>query len=1015
MDREGPDVSEDWSGKLGVQYGLCGPLARLDGEYDLNFCGQDSAGDLVIKVMRQGCDPALVDLQIKALAALRDGDPDLPVPDLVPAQDGSLLSRFREASGAERLIWAQRALPGIAYAKAGPQSPDLLAELGRLTGRFDRALAEFEHPALDRATKWRLTEGDWIVTHLDCLQDPHRRDLIGNILADFNALRPDLQRLPAQAIHNDLNDYNILLVPDLAGGATVRGLIDLGDMIASPRVCEVAIAGAYVVLDHEQPQAALAAFVAGYHATNPLLPAEVDLIWPLLRMRLAVSVVNSTLEAAARPDDPYVTVSQGPAWRFLERAGDDAALVMARLRTACGLAVIDSAPAVLAWLDRNRGGFAPVLDEDLTGAPMGALSVAATAIPRNPFDLGANEAAGLARGADDAGQTWLGYYAEPRLIYTAPAFRKGPWRASDRRSVHLGVDVFAPAGRAVRAPLVGRVEIVENRAQNLDYGGVVILRHLTESGDVFYTLYGHLDPVVCDRLSVGQMVAQGEPFCHLGTPAQNGGWAPHLHFQLALSVAGMGGDWPGVADPDDLGLWTALCPNPAALLNLSDARLRYQPIDEAGILANRRAHFADNLMLSYRRPLMLLRGWRHHLFDEMGRAYLDAYNNVPHVGHAHPRIAAVAADQLTRMNSNTRYLHPAQIAFAEKITSKMPAGLEVVFMVNSGSEANELALRLARAWSGAKDMITPDHGYHGNTTGAIGISAYKFMKPGGGGQPDWVQLVDVADDYRGRFRRDDPDRAEKYAALIDDAIAKIVARRARLAGFIAETYPSVGGQIIPPPGYLAKVYARIRAAGGLCIADEVQTGLGRLGEHYFAFDEQGARPDIVVLGKPIGNGHPMGVVVTSREIADRFAEGPEFFSTFGGSTLSCRIGKEVLDIVDDEGLQSNAHRQGLRLLDGLRALQDRHPLIGDVRGAGLFIGVELVTDRTTLAPATDAARFVMNRLRDLRILIGREGPADNILKIRPPLTIEADDIDMILDRLDLCLGQAETAQGFGAP
>jgi 4-aminobutyrate aminotransferase-like enzyme len=375
------------------------------------------------------------------------------------------------------------------------------------------------------------------------------------------------------------------------------------------------------------------------------------------------------------------------------------------------------------------------------------------------------------------------------------------------------------------------------------------------------------------------------------------------------------------------------------------------------------------------------------------------------VGHAHPRIQTVAADQLKRMNSNTRYLHPAQTAFADKLLSKFPDPFEVCFFVNSGSEANELALRLARAHTGAKGMVTPDHGYHGNTTGAIDLSAYKFNAKGGVGPSDWVELVEVADDYRGRFRREDQDRAQHYADLVDGAIKRLTDRNINIAGFIAETFPSVGGQIIPPRGYLRAVYAKIRAAGGLCIADEVQTGLGRLGDYYFGFEQQQAVPDIVVLGKPLGNGHPMGAVVTTRAIADSFAQGPEFFSTFGGSTLSCRIGKEVLDIVDDEGLQANAKRQGDRLLEGLRALQDKHDCIGDVRGVGLFIGVDLVSDRACKSEATALATHVKNRMRDHRILLGSEGPKDNILKIRPPLTIRSDDVDMIVTTLDSILNE----------
>jgi 4-aminobutyrate aminotransferase-like enzyme len=268
-----------------------------------------------------------------------------------------------------------------------------------------------------------------------------------------------------------------------------------------------------------------------------------------------------------------------------------------------------------------------------------------------------------------------------------------------------------------------------------------------------------------------------------------------------------------------------------------------------------------------------------------------------------------------------------------------------------------------------------------------------------------VQLVPVADTYRGEHRG--PDAAIAYASHVDDAIARIHARGAKVAGFIAETFPSVGGQIIPPAGYLRQVYARIRAAGGVCIADEVQTGLGRLGHHFYGFEQQAAEPDIIVLGKPLGNGHPLGAVITTAEVAKSFDNGIEFFSTFGGSTVSCRVGTEVLRIVKDQALQENARAMGDALLNGLRALQQQHPLIGDVRGIGLFVGVELVLDRETKTPATAAASYVVNRLREERILIGTEGPADNVLKIRPPLTVGAADIAWLVEVLGRVLSEWE--------
>ncbi|WP_107496041.1 aminotransferase class III-fold pyridoxal phosphate-dependent enzyme [Thalassobius sp. I31.1] len=1006
-------MAKHWQDMLAQHWGITARLSGLDGEYDLNFKADSGH---VLKVMRPGCDAAFIDMQTSAIDAARKADADLPLPDVIPTKSGALFTEIADENGEMRLCWVLSLVAGRPWADFRPHTDALIHGLGAANARLTQALSGFEHAELHRDFKWDLMKGAWIKGDLQAIENETRRDLISDICTGFDAAFPTLQSLPKSAIHNDLNDYNILVSGSLTNAPTITGLIDFGDMCAGPRIVDLAITAAYVVLGDVDAEKALVALVQGYHSVSPLTPQEMDLLWPLLKMRLAVSVVNSTLMAVENPDDPYVTISQAPAWDFLENHAVNEGLINARLRAACDLPVVDGADRVMAWLNSERGNFAPVMGEGLSDAPIGSLSVEACSTPQNPFDMPISEAAhvGCEYEEDDGKgsyKTWLGNYNEPRLVYTDHAFRKGPYKASDRRTVHLAVDAFAPAGRKLLAPCDGEVFCAEYRAGHLDYGGVIILKHETPEGDNFYTLYGHLNPEFLERLKVGDKVAKGEAFCELGDPTQNGGWAPHVHFQLALSTGGMGEDWPGVGDPDEMFLWEALCPNPAMLMNLDDDYARWEPTDQEQVQADREAHFGKNLKLSYSNPAMLVRGWKHHMFDEWGRPYLDAYNNVPHVGHAHPRIQAVAADQLKRMNSNTRYLHPAQVAFAEKIRSKLPDPLNVCFFVNSGTEANELALRLSRAASGAKGMVTPNHGYHGNTTGAIDISAYKFNAKGGVGQADWVELVEVADDYKGSYTRDDPHAAQKYADLVDDAIANLQAKGHGVAGFIAETFPSVGGQIIPPKGYLPAVYDKIRAAGGICIADEVQTGLGRLGDYYFAFEHQGAVPDIVVLGKPIGNGHPLGVVITTREIADKFAEGPEYFSTFGGSTLSCRMGKEVLDIVDDEGLQENSRIRGAELRSGLETLMAKYDVIGDIRGMGLFIGVELVTDRATKEPATDAASYVINRLREHRILTGREGPHDNILKIRPPLTIDAEDIDMLIGVMDKVMKEVTCLMG----
>ncbi len=994
-----------WAAQLHDAWGIAGELAPLPGEFDLNF--RVDAGDgrrFVLKVMRASSDEAFVDLLCTAHAHIRAHDDAVPVPPVIPLPSGRLWCARPDERGQPRFLWLLAALPGQVYATTLPHPLPLIHELGGRVARLDRALIGFTHPQLQRDMKWDLRQAGWIAPHVDLVEDPDRRALLGGVLARHAEILPALLRQPLAPIHNDVNDYNILVASGDDGTPFVSGLLDLGDMIDGPVVAEVAIAAAYVALDHPHPERAIAALVAGYHAHSPLSGEQIALIWPLLLTRLALSVVNSALVKAERPDDPYVVVSEAPAWRFLERAaGMSEARVTACLRTACGLPATEAAGRVLSWLQASRGRFAPVVSADLTSAPVVSLSLSDSAAPQDLEQMHAAEA--LSLGPEVRGRTaWIGRYGEPRGVYTDAAFRAASYRGSARRTVHLGIDIFMEAGTAVHAPCDAVVETIEVREGHLDYGGMVVLRHMTPAGDEFVTLYGHLSPASVRALSPGQRIGKGTRFASFGTPEDNGGWQPHLHFQLAVAPDTMPANWPGVADPDDRSLWEALCPNPAALLNLPDEPVAYSPLDVTAIGKERAAHFAANLRLSYAEPCLFVRGWRTHLYDQWGRPHLDAYNNVPHVGHAHPRLAAIARDQMARLNTNTRYLHPAQVEFAEALLARMPAQMTHVFLVNSGSEANELALRLARAHTGGKDMVVVDHGYHGNTTGAIDISAYKFDKPGGGGAPEWVHVVPVPDTYRGIHRG--ADAADRYAGTVDAALARIAARGGRLAGFIAESFPSVAGQIIPPAGYLDAVYRRIRAAGGVCIADEVQTGLGRLGSYYWGFEEQRAEPDIVVLGKPLGNGHPIGAVVTTTEIARSFDNGIEFFSTFGGSTLSCRIGAEVLRIVDEEGLQENADSTGGYLLAGLRELQERHRIIGDVRGIGLFVGVDLVGDRTTREPATRVAQYVKNRLRQERILLGTEGPADNVLKIRPPLTVDAADIDHLLSTLDRVLSEA---------
>jgi 4-aminobutyrate aminotransferase-like enzyme len=429
---------------------------------------------------------------------------------------------------------------------------------------------------------------------------------------------------------------------------------------------------------------------------------------------------------------------------------------------------------------------------------------------------------------------------------------------------------------------------------------------------------------------------------------------------------------------------------------------------KAETLMARKKLLGRNLSIAYKNPIKIVRGSMQYLYDDEGVEYLDAYNNVAHVGHCNPHVVKAGQDQMAVLNTNTRYLHDLINGFAERLTSTLPEPLRVCFFVNSGSEANELALRLARAHTNAKDLIVLEHSYHGNTSTLIDISPYKHDGPGGTGAPSWVHKVPLPDLYRGPQTPPGPSTPMGYAGYVSEVIANLRERKTPLSGFIAESMPSVAGQIILPQGYLNSVYEMVREAGGVCIADEVQTGYGRIGSHFWAFESYGVVPDIVVLGKPIGNGHPIGAVVTTPEIASSFDNGMEFFSTFGGNPVSCAIGLAVLDESREKNLQSHAHTVGTMLIKRLEELAERHEIIGDVRGSGLFIGVELVRDRTSLEPATAEADAVVNAMRERQILIGTDGPFHNVLKIRPPMPFSENDAQRLCDTLSDVLKESRT-------
>lgn len=990
----------------------------LPSERDQNFRLTDDQGRrFVLKIANATEAREVLELQNRAMAHLLDtgggrfGDAD-PCPRVWAGPGGEAILAVPGRGGASHYVRLLTWLPGKPFARVNPHDPELLFSLGSFLGRIDRALLDFDHPAARRAFHWDLACCEAVVAAgIAHLGDGAQRQCVEVLLERYRTVTaPRLVALRSSVIHSDGNDYNVLASPHGRWGNRVSGLIDFGDMVHSHTVNELAIACAYALMGKTDPLTAAVAVVGGYHQALSLEEAELAVLYDLICMRLCTSVCHSARQSRLAPENAYLRISQQPAWDLLFRLAQvSPGFAEALFRDACGWDPEPRSRTVAAWLAANRESLQPVVNPSLlspdpaiidlrVGSPLlvaGPEKTAAEGMTRRIFRLMAD--AGTALG--------VGRYGEARLITSADAFTVATDTAPEYRTLHLGVDLFVQPGEPVYAFMQGRIHSFANNDARLDYGPTILLAHRTGDGTPFYALYGHLAASSLEGLERGAAVAAGQPIGTIGMTSENGGWAPHLHFQLIIDLLGLEGSFPGLARPSQRRVWTALCPDPSAVLGLTRVGPAVDGPSVDQILALREKHLGKNLSIAYDRPLKIVRGVGAALYTDTGQPYLDGVNNVCHVGHCHPAVVAAGRRQMAVLNTNTRYLHDAIVTYARRLSETFPDPLRVCFFVCSGSEANELALRLARTYTGRQDIITVDGAYHGNTQGLIDISPYKHRGPGGTGAPAWVQTVTMPCGYRGPHKGTGPASGKAYAGYVQRAVDRIDAAGRQVAAFICESMLGCGGQIILPEGYLEAAFGHVRCAGGVCIADEVQVGFGRAGTHFWAFETQAVVPDIVTLGKPMGNGHPVAAVVTTPAIAAAFHNGMEYFNTYGGNPVSCAVGLAVLDVIESEKLQQNARQVGAYLLERLSALKPKSPLIGDVRGLGLYLGVELVTDHDTLAPAAEQAAYICNRIKDYGFLISTDGPLHNVLKLKPPLIFSLQHADALVDALERVLAE----------
>lgn len=969
-------------------FGFEAVAEELGSNQDRNYLLTRSEGVRhVLRIDHPVVSDATRDAQHAALDAYRAAG--MEVPAALPGRDGALTQRFRGFA-----VRLSEFVDGTSFVAAGYLAPVVLREFGEFAAGSVSALAGLRHAGLQREHMWDLRLAAREVDRLaPAIGDPAlRQRVLAASREAAAALAPLADALPVQAIHGDLSDDNVIGRRGVDARLHPRVLLDFGDLAEGWRVAELAVTTASL-LPHEPARPVRAReTVAAFHRRVPLSAAEVMALWPLVVLRAAVLVASGHRQLQLDGDNAYAR----------ERIAGEQALFDAATRFPLG----EMTEQMLAATGAEPGPAAAAMTSVAATSADRALPVRGL-LPELAGEVRVLDA-GVESAALHSGR-FLAADAEQRLVAAALAdgavaavFPAGVFRLTRTvpdvpdaaPSWPLDTELWIAPGPplTVTLPRAGRTVEVHDAGVTFEVSGGAHLilagvepstgtgcRHL--AGEPVGVVPGSTSPRC---LVVGLRRADAPPF---------------------VDTAGGAGGGPGsvLVAPERVPAWSRFVADPAPLLGLPSLRQGDESDAEA---ARRERVFASAQERYYERPMQIERGFRHHLIDTTGRAYLDMVNNVTGLGHGHPGVAEAVSRQLRLLGTNSRFLYRGLAEYSERLLELLPAnsGLDTVLLVNSGSEAVDLAIRLAQAATGRRTIVALREAYHGWTMASDAVTTSAFDNPSAlASRPEWVHVADVPNPYRGTYRG--AGSGARYAADLASDLERLAVAGRDAAGFICESVLGNAGGVCLPEGYLASAYELVRAAGGLCIADEVQVGFGRLGSSFWGFEGSGAVPDIIAIAKPMGNGFPIGGVITSRRIAEALSTQGQFFSTAGGNPVSCRAGIAVLDAMRDEGLQENARAVGERLRQGFHALARRHPLIGAVHGEGLYLGVELVRDRDTREPAAAEAAAICERLRELGVIVLTTSERSNVLKVKPPLCLTERSAELMLDALDRVLGE----------
>lgn len=1011
-----PDVSAADAAAIAREcYGIEAVASELGSNQDRNFVLVETDGSRsVLRVDNPVFGDDARDAQHRALDAYRAAG--VPVPAVLAGLDGALTQRWH-GFAVRRSEFAD----GEALVDAGYLAPIVLTEFGALAAASVNALAGLEHPGLDREHMWDMRVAFEQVTVLaPSVTDAELRSRVRIASDDAQkAVSVVADRLPVQPIHGDLTDDNVTGRRGVDSRLHPHVVLDLGDLGLGWRVAELAVCVSSML--HHEPERPLRTLdtIAAFHADAPLSRAEARAVWPLVVLRSALLVASG--------------------WRQLEIDGDND---YARERIAGEQAIFDAATAVplaeATELVLDRLGFdAPAFEVPVYEVPVVEGAVVTGPEVETPEADGSEGEAPEREGPEDDAPPHDGDHLisplapllpelDGRIVVVDPgvesdALDAGRWNAPDAEA-ELIAEAHARGARAAVVP----------------YGMYRLTRTAIDTPDGAATWPAETELHVAPGPS-SRMIAPVEGDLKITDGSVritiDGGWELDLRgpdfeptrngrvekgesigrlaasFEIRTLVVGLRrADAPPLpaeataahrVTPDRVDAWGRFTADPAALLGLASHAQRDGADDE---LRRRERIFAEAQERYYEHPPQIERGWRHHLVDTTGRSYVDMVNNVAGLGHGHPKVAAAANRQLKTLATNSRFLFRDLAEYSERLIALMPegSGLDTVLLVNSGSEAVDLGIRLAQAATGRRTVVALREAYHGWTMASDAVTTSAYDNPEAlETRPDWVHVADVPNRFRGTYRGDDT--TDRYLADLAADLEHLAADGRDLAAFLCESVLGNAGGVLLPDGYLAGAYDLVRARGGLCIADEVQVGFGRMGSSFWGFEQSGVVPDIVTIAKPMGNGFPIGGVITSRRIADALSSQGQFFSSAGGSTLSCRVGLAVLDAMVEDDLQQNALEVGAHLAESLRALAHRHPLVGPVHGEGLYLGVELIRDRESMQPADAEAAAICERMRELGVIVLTTSERSNVLKIKPPLCLTVESAEHVVAMLDRVL------------